>query len=166
MGQRRKYPYSSRGGWEVRPLCRGGLYAPCTGLPECSRCRHDAWASARLIERYLPHVPSKLRTFTHRVAATLSRLTLAGAFIDLPRFSAEKERLEADLLVQRDRLNKAALAEGMTEFSATNDTHIRELLFSRLHLPVLTKTAKDKLPAVDKVTLKNLDHPTAKLLID
>lgn len=132
------------------------------------RCGLDAWASFQVAEHYGKMLAKKrpLVEFTHRIASTLSRLTLAGAFVDRARFEDMGQLLETDLLHRRDLLAKAAAAAGMSEFVPTNDGHIRGLLFGKLGLPVLGRTPKDKLPSVDKVTLTNLDHDVARVLID
>lgn len=132
------------------------------------RCRLDSWAGLRIAKHFAGMLRDKLPLvrFTHRIASTLSRLSLTGAIVDLPALEAEGARLETELTRTRDLLTKQALAAGLPEFSPTNDGHIRTLLFDKLGLPVLERTAKDKLPAVDKVTLGQLDHPTVRLLLD
>lgn len=132
------------------------------------RCAIDAWAAAKIVEKYAPvlRAQSELLKFTHRIASTLSRFSLAGAFVNNTYFKEIGDQLGRAKDEAEDKLRKAALAAGLTEFSPTNDDHLRELLFSKLGLEPLEHTRKEKLPSVDKTTLANLDHPVAKLVLD
>lgn len=132
------------------------------------RCRLDAWASVHLVDDLvqdyeIQKMPIEL---VHRVAMSLSRVEHAGMYIDEAKFEALKASLAAEREMYRDKLTKKAQAAGMLEFIPTNDEHIRELLFKKLKLPVTKKTKTEKLPAVDKVTLKQFsDKEEVKLLL-
>jgi len=134
------------------------------------RCRLDAWASYVVAKHYHKQLVTKrllpLVSYTHRIASVLDRIGLIGAFVDLESFESMKRTLELDMSVATDRLKRAAAIAGMGEFSPTNDGHIRELLYKHLALPIISRTKKEKLPAVDLVTLKNLDHDVARIIID
>lgn len=132
------------------------------------RCRLDAWASFHLAKHYYKELKQQrdLVVFTHRIASLLGRVSLAGAVVDLPKFEAMGAGLQTSLLSSRDALAKAAIAAGMESFSPTNDDDLRALLYEKLNLEVLATTGKKHLPAVDKQTLKQLEHPTVKLLLD
>ena len=73
--------------------------------------------------------------------------------------------LGQQLAEARDRLVKASALAGVEGFSPTNDNHIRDLLYNKLGLPKLNKTAKG-LASVDKNTLKQLEHDVVRLLLD
>lgn len=119
------------------------------------RCALDAWSAGQILRHYHPQLSSvrPLVEFTNRIAATLSRISLAGAFIDTARLEAIGADLQSTMIATRDVLTKTALAAGMTTFSPTNDNHIRELLFERFNLPVLSKTAGSRQASVDRPTL-------------
>jgi DNA polymerase I-like protein with 3'-5' exonuclease and polymerase domains len=131
------------------------------------RCRTDAWATVKLAEKLtsMLTVPHDYVRFTHRIAGTLDRTRLAGAMVDMTAFSGMRAGLQEDMKNSLVPLLEAAAAEGMTEFAPTNDNHIRELLYERLHLEPIRFTRKSKQPSVDKVSLKALDHEVAKLLL-
>lgn len=132
------------------------------------RCRLDAHASYLVANHFYDKLADKrkLVTYTHRIAAVLDRVALAGAVVDMPRFSDMKESLEKERNRTSDLLNKHAARHGVEEFSPTNDTKLRELLYDKLELPVLNKTKKSKLPAVDQITLKLLNHEISNLLLE
>ena len=135
------------------------------------RCRIDAWASylvARDCHKILTNrkTPPALIQFTHRLASSLSRLTLAGAFVDAQALERIGQELQRACWLTGDRLNKVALSYGMIDFSPTNDTDLRDLLYTHRGLPVSTKTKIEKLPSVDKPTLTLLDDDVARLLLE
>lgn len=132
------------------------------------RCRTDAWASYRVASFFHKQLNDKhdLVRYTHKIAAVLDRIALAGAFVDMNAFTSMRDRLGLEVLRTRDLLSKTAAIHGVANFSATNDTNIRDLLYGKLALPVLNRTKKDKLPSVDQITLKNLDHDVARLLLE
>lgn len=97
-----------------------------------------------------------LITFTHKIAMSLHRVGLAGAAVDLKRFHKLGKEWTRSAIKTKDLVVRHALKAGMKEFVPTNDNHIRELLYQRYKLPVLDKTRKSRLPAVDKPALKKL----------
>lgn len=136
-----------------------------------SRCRIDAWASGQLVAKYNGLVPAGLRDFTHRIATSLHRVGLAGAAVHQAAFHKLGKAWKAEAAGLHDQLVKFAHKKGMGEFKPTNDDHIRELLFKKLKLPVLTKTQKTHEAKVDKGTLLALlkEHkapPIVQTLID
>ena len=128
------------------------------------RCRMDAWASRKVAQEEYPKLNPHLVEFTHRIAHTLDRLSLAGAVVDLNRFGDYARTIGNRYTQLTDQLTKEAHIAGMAEFVPTNDHHIRALLYEHLGLDPPRKTKKDRLPAVDKASLKMLDHPVASLL--
>lgn len=97
-----------------------------------------------------------LITFTHQIAMSLHRVGLAGAAVDIPTYQRLKQEWTQDAATLHDKLVKYALRHGMEQFVATNDEHVRELIYDRLGYPILHTTKKDHKPAVDKPTLKRL----------
>ena len=97
-----------------------------------------------------------LITLTHQIAMSLHRVGLAGAAVDLERFHALGKGWQQDAARLHDKLVKFALRRGMEQFVATNDNHIRELVYDRLDYPVVEKTKKSKEPVVSKPILKRL----------
>lgn len=136
-----------------------------------ARCRLDAWAAAMLVHDMTGRKgapPAELVEFTHRIAMVVHRIRLAGVYIDLERLRDVARYLQMDMQKARDLLERAAFRAGMTEFSPTNDGHLRELLFDRLGLEVQERTRTERLPAVNKVTLRALaeQHDVPKLVLD
>ena len=129
------------------------------------RCARDAWAARLLVEADYDPKKAKLVEYTQKTANVLERLNLSGAVIDMDKFDALDADLSIKLLQARDILTKSAAQAGVESFSPTNDGHIRELLYERLGLPVISKT-KGGLPSVDKNTLKQLgDNAVLQYLI-
>lgn len=120
------------------------------------RCRLDAWASAVLVRTLASHVPAGVARFVHRVAAVLHRIGLAGITIDREALDESDVAIRTEMERLGDILQRHAFRAGCTEFSPTNDRHVRDLLFRRLKLPVLAKTTRTKQPAVDKTVLTKL----------
>jgi uracil-DNA glycosylase family 4 len=137
------------------------------------RCRLDAWASRAIAQEYYKKLAKQqpLVEYTHRTAATLERLTLAGAFVDMDRFEVLSRQYHMDMMRSTDELTKLAAMHGVEGFSPSNDGHIRSLLYDKLGVPVTERTKKGK-ASVAKLTLKNLaDQMTDKadilnLLVD
>lgn len=130
------------------------------------RCRLDAWASRKIAKDEYKNLDPDLVRFTTRVAFTLHRLSMAGACVDLPRFQEMAGAVNLEAAKYSDLLRRAATSTGMADFSPNNDNHIRALLYDKLELPVLSRTGKTHAPSVSKLTLKQLDHPVAKLLLE
>ena len=96
-----------------------------------------------------------LITFTHMNNMTLHRVGLAGAAVDVKAFHKLGKAWTREAVQKKDRITKFALKHRLKEFSPTNDNHLRDLLFNKLHYPVLSKTKKG-VAQVDKATLKRL----------
>ncbi|MCI0561625.1 MAG: DNA polymerase, partial [Nitrososphaera sp.] len=128
------------------------------------RCGLDAWATYLLCRKLIASVKGPIE-FNHKVAQTLRRIYLAGAVIDLTIWGRLKRQYTREVNHLREQLTKFAHRKGMKEFSPTNDNHIRELVYSRLRCPILNRTEKTNLPAVDKITLQQLHAPSVEKLI-
>jgi DNA polymerase I-like protein with 3'-5' exonuclease and polymerase domains len=134
-----------------------------------ARCERDAWVTAQLAHRLLPEVGGPI-TLSHRIAATLHRIELTGAWIDLDKKRELTARYHGEMTRLVDLLQRSASMLGMAEFTPTNRHHVRELLHTKLELPITATTATG-LAAVDKSCLTKLsDHPSAgpiaKLLLE
>lgn len=135
------------------------------------RCRLDAWASAVLVKegeiRLAEEVSDDLINFTHRIAATLHRIWLAGSAVNIYEFDQLGKKWQREANRKGDQLTKLALKHGMTEFSPSNDNHKRELFYDRMGLKATRKTEKEGLAAVDKTALKPYkDLPEVKLALE
>lgn len=117
------------------------------------RCAIDAWAAAKLIERLAPKVPRPVREYAHRLNMILHRIYLTGVAINLQTMDSLGLEWKQEAAKHRELLLRHAARAGMREFSPTKDADLRRLLFKKLRLPVTRRTAKTKLPSVDKVTL-------------
>jgi len=128
------------------------------------RCRLDAWAS-RVLVGALSKTAKGPVELTHRITASLHRIGLAGAYVDLDRFNAVAQQTLGEVEKYRDLLVRTALTSGMAEFAPTNDNHIRTLLFDKLGLPKTEKT-ETGLNKVDQVSLKaHAEHPAVQALL-
>jgi DNA polymerase I-like protein with 3'-5' exonuclease and polymerase domains len=133
------------------------------------RCRLDAWASLQLAAKYAgdTEIQGMPLSLIHQIALSLHRIRHAGVFIDKAKLDKLEYELQTTREIARDKLTKLAQGYGVTEFNPTNDSDIRDLLFKRMGLAVTKKTRKEKLPAVDQVTLKQYaDKPEVKLLLE
>jgi len=128
------------------------------------RCRLDAWAS-RVLVGALSKTAKGPVELTHRITASLHRIGLAGAYVDLDRFNAVAQQTLGEVEKYRDLLVRTALTSGMAEFAPTNDNHIRTLLFDKLGLPKTEKT-ETGCYKVDQISLKKYkDHDVVKTLL-
>lgn len=132
------------------------------------RCRLDAWASARLTNALSPTMWGKLYQFTSRIASTIHRVEMTGVVVDLDEFETTATDVETRTSILESQLTTLATSAGMANFSATNDNHIRELLYERLKLPGAKFTKKAKLLSVDRESLEALasSHDAARLLLE
>lgn len=109
-----------------------------------------------------------LITFTHQIALSLHRVGLAGAAVNLSAFHKLGKQWQQDAARIHDRLTKFALRHGMKQFRPTNDEDIRSVIYKKLGYPIIAKTAKGGLPAVDKPTLLRLlkEHKKSPFISD
>ena len=119
------------------------------------RCGLDAWATYLLCRKFYTNARGPI-VFNHSVAQTLHRIYLAGAVVKLSTWKNLKGKYTRETNTLRERITRIAHAQGMKEFQPTNDNHIRELVYRRLRCPILNRTEKTNLPAVDKITLGQL----------
>ncbi|MGL5935299.1 MAG: DNA polymerase [Cetobacterium sp.] len=118
------------------------------------RCRLDAWASSVLAEELRPHAKGPIE-LTHRIIQTLRRIYHTGAYVDLRYTKKITGEFFADASKAKRKLLGFASSYGMTEFSPTNDNHLRELLFEHCGLVASEKTKTTGVASVNKTFLKN-----------
>lgn len=132
------------------------------------RCRYDAWATAVLCQYLasaLPTVPA-IR-FNHQIAQTMHRMGLAAARVNVPYYKKVRDEQQMILKRQDSKLVRIAHSYGMSEYSPTNDNHIRELIYTHLGKPVTELTEKGQQPKVDKITLNQyIEDPTVALQME
>ena len=97
-----------------------------------------------------------LITFTHQIAMSLHRVGLAGAAVNRSTYSTLGKEWTQESKKLGDQLTRYALRKGMTQFTPTNDEHVREVIYQKLGYPVIVRTEEDNLPAVNKPTLLRL----------
>lgn len=120
------------------------------------RCRLDAWATRILCERFAPQIDKELYSFTASIAMSLHRVGLAGAAINLRLFHKLGRGWKQEAERLRQKITRYAHSKGVSEFVPTKDDHLREILYKKLHYPVLSKTEKGGLPQVNKATLQKI----------
>lgn len=122
-----------------------------TAMQRVNRCGRDAWASYRLWEVFHQTAKGPV-TFTHRLAAVLHRIRLAGVAIA----SQDVAQMVAQVTAARDqthaRVLQLAAACGVSSFSPTNDAQIRTIVYDKLGLTPTHMTPTGK-PAVSKEAL-------------
>jgi len=120
------------------------------------RCRLDAWATERVGSSVISQLNPTVVSFTHRLAALLKRVEMAGVKISPERYEGLKQIISSHLEDRRAALKTLAASYGLADFETSNDNHFRDLLYNRIGATVERRTPKDKLPAVD--------HPAMVLL--
>lgn len=118
------------------------------------RCRLDAWASSVLAEELRPHAKGPVE-LTHRIIQALRRIFHTGAYVDLAYTKKITGEFFADASKAKRKLLAFASRYGMTEFSPTNDNHLRELLFQHCGLVATETTKTTGVASVNKTFLKN-----------
>jgi len=94
----------------------------------------------------------------------LARMEAAGVSVDLPYFEALGRELEAALEALETQIREVSGAE----FNVASPRQVGEILFEKLHLPVLKKTSKTKSYSTDSEVLEELRqaHPVVPLILD
>jgi DNA polymerase I len=85
-----------------------------------------------------------------------------GVLLDVPYL----KRLEKKFAPQQAKLEKEVYKLAGHAFNVEADAETRAVLYDELKLPILTRTAKEKLPSIDVRTLAKLKHPIGKKLIE
>jgi uracil-DNA glycosylase family 4 len=117
------------------------------------RCRLDAWAGYVVADDFLQSAQGPLK-IAHRIAMSLKRVELAGAFISMETFGKFAKETESKMKELAAQIKAIARSKGMKEFEPSNDHHLRELIFKRMKLTATRFTDKNQ-EKVDKLTLKS-----------
>jgi len=140
-------------------LCgKGKDRIPFDQIPiECARdyACEDADMSWRLRERFEPQLEAlQLAHLFHDVemplTTVLAEMEWAGITIDVPWFASLKQRFERE----RRRVEQEIYVAAGEEFNINSNPKLREVLFEKLQLPVLKKTATG--PSTDASVLQQL----------
>ena len=117
------------------------------------RCRLDAWASLKLASLYTDD-RKDLSLLSHRIEMTLYRLGLAGAAVLNGRFLKLGMGWQRKATKHAELVTRVAFKYGMNDFQPSNREHLRELLFSKMHLKKMGYTKKAHKLVVDKGVLE------------
>lgn len=117
------------------------------------RCRKDAWASTKIATATIGKLDPTIVDFTHRLAAVLKRVEMAGVKINPERHQKLAEIILGSLEERRAALKSLAARYGKADLEPSNDNHFRDLLYGRIGAKAERFTEKDKLPAVDNAAL-------------
>ena len=128
----------------------------------------EADMTLRLRELFEPQLDSsRVRKLLEEVEIplvhVLAEVEWTGISIDLPWFHSLKERFRRE----RQAVEKQIHAEAGTEFNINSNPQLREILFTRLGLPVLKKTSTG--PSTDASVLQELadsGHTLPTLLME
>ncbi|MCI0553801.1 MAG: hypothetical protein L0287_22865, partial [Anaerolineae bacterium] len=104
------------------------------------RVRLDAWAATNNVRIWEPRAegPVELQT---RIAVTLERVKLAGAYVDMSVYKTWAEEVRKQHYKAQQELCHIAWRHGCKDFAPTKKTDLLTLLFNKLKLPMeeLTK---------------------------
>ena len=95
------------------------------------------------------------------LVSVLADMEGAGIAVDREYLLALSGRLRSDI----DRLRQGIFELAGGEFNVNSTLQLRRVLFERLGLPVIKKTATGK-PSTDAAVLGKLDHPLVDLLLE
>ncbi len=111
-------------------------------------------------------IPARsLINYTHRIALALERMAIAGAIVDSNEFGQIAGGLDSTLRRTSTMLVTLAAQHDINPFSPTNDNHLRKLLFEKLGLRPLSRTATG-LPSVKQADLKLMDHEVVQAILE
>lgn len=156
----------------LEDLCgKGKNLIPYDQVPQdCAMayaCEH-ADAALRLREQFEPQLDAMAAralfdTIEMPLLPVLAEMEWAGILIDVEGFAALKRHFEGE----RQRLQTAIHAAAGREFNINSPLQLREILFDKLQLPVLKKTASG--PSTDASVLQQLadaGHELPALLME
>jgi uracil-DNA glycosylase family 4 len=129
------------------------------------RCRLDAWATFKVFEAFEPDAEGP-QHITHKIAMTLHRMKHAGVYISMPLFQKMKQEVYAEEAKTKKVLLKFAKKHGMSDFEASKDNDVRELVYDKLGLKIESYTAGGLASSSAKV-LKEYqnDYPEIQALL-
>jgi DNA polymerase I-like protein with 3'-5' exonuclease and polymerase domains len=103
------------------------------------RCRLDAWATVKVFEAYEPEAEGP-QHITHRIAMTLHRMKHIGVYISMDKFQQMKREVYAEEEQSRKVINRFAKKLGLSDFEASKDADVRELVYGKLGLEIESRT--------------------------
>lgn len=103
------------------------------------RCRLDAWATVKVLEAYAPDVLGP-QQITHRIAMTLHRMKHCGVYVSMDKFQTMKREVYAEEAKAKKVLQRYARKLGMSDFAASKDADVRELVYDKLGLEIESYT--------------------------
>ena len=121
------------------------------------RCRLDAWSSVHIVNDWYTPTIQKSLVLQQRIAMTLERIQLAGAYVDYQAFQHWAIKVKLEHMKQLSLLTQIAQKYGMQVFSPTKPDDVRKLLFTKMKLPIEERTATN-LPAITKSWLSRHQH--------
>lgn len=112
---------------------------------------------------------AELNRMMARLSNILARAEVGGiridwAFLESYQQQLEEQREELKIDIRELCGREILLTEKdlEVEFNFASNKQVSHLLYSRLHLPVFLRTAKNKIGAVSKSALEELNHPVAE----
>jgi DNA polymerase-1 len=147
-------------------LCGKGKSAiafdECSVEAACKYSCEEADMTLRLRELFEPQLEtSRVQKLLDEVEIplihVLAEVEWTGISIDIPWFYSLKERFRRE----RQAVEKQIYSEAGTEFNINSNPQLREILFTRLGLPVLKKTSTG--PSTDASVLQELADSGHKL---
>jgi len=98
------------------------------------------------------------------VAKSLAKMETAGIFVDAPYFAELSAEMEKRII----EIEAEACQMAGSEFNIASPKQVGEILFDKLRLPVVKKTAKTKSYSTDSETLEELSplHPIVPLILE
>lgn len=161
-------------GLEIEPERAGGTESGAQGAfdfegkgPDLERLGRRALAVARLVEPLTARLEDQGGLDLYRevelpLVRVLARMEEAGIMVDRPYLAELGEHLRDRLATLERRVHEAA----GEPFNINSTLQLREVLFDRLHLPVLKKTPKGA-PSTDASVLQKMvdQHPVVAHLL-
>lgn len=129
------------------------------------RCRLDAWATIKVAEAFEQEAEGP-QHITHQIAMTLHRMKHCGVYISMDTFQKMKREVYAEESKAKKILDKFAAKLGMSDFEASKDADVRELVYGKLGLDIESYT-KSGLASASVKHLKEYkdDYPEIQALL-
>ena len=129
------------------------------------RCRLDAWATIKVFEAIEPDAKGP-QHITHQIAMTLHRMKHCGVYVSMDKFQQMKREVYEEESKAKKTLLKYARKHGMSDFAASKDADVRELVYGKLGLEIESYT-KSGLASASVKHLKEYkdDYPEIQALL-
>lgn len=103
------------------------------------RCRLDAWATVKVFEAVKDEAEGP-QQITHQIAMTLHRMKHAGIYISMDKFQQMKREVYKEESKAKIAIDTFARKLGMSDFEASKDADVRELVYGKLGLEIESYT--------------------------